>query len=78
MQKNTKTIKRLIIRIKGMHCIGCENTIREALLQAKGVKNAQVDYITEKATIEFDLNETNIRTIMQVIQNRGYEPEEIA
>jgi copper chaperone CopZ len=41
------------------------------------VKNAKVDYTTEKATIEFDSTKTDIKNIMNTIKNIGYQPEEM-
>jgi len=70
-------IKKIELKTKGMHCVSCENRIKEAILSVNGVKDARVDYATEKATIEFDPTKTDVRNIMKAIKNVGYEPEEI-
>jgi Cu+-exporting ATPase len=65
------------IKVKGMHCVSCENKVKEAILSVKGVKTAKVDYTSEKATIDFDPAKTTIKDIMNTIKNVGYQPEEI-
>lgn len=60
-----------------MHCISCENRIKDAVSKSNGVKNAKVDYSSEKATIEFDEEKTDIKNIMNTIKNVGYQPEEM-
>ena len=60
-----------------MHCISCENRIKDAMLKLNGVKDAKVDYTTEKAIIDFDSTKTDIKSIMNTIKNIGYEPEEM-
>jgi Cu+-exporting ATPase len=70
-------IKKLTLRIRGMHCVSCETLVKDAILEVGGVKSANVDYIREGAAIEFDSTKTNIKDIMDVIKKVGYEPEEI-
>jgi Cu+-exporting ATPase len=67
----------ITIKTKGMHCVSCEKIIKDAILNVNGVKDAKIDYTTEKAIIEFDPLQTDIKTIMKVIKKVGYEPEEI-
>lgn len=69
--------KKIAIKTKGMHCVSCEHIIKEAILNIDGVKNAKVNYVTEKATVEFNPAKTNINNIMKAIKNVGYEPEKI-
>lgn len=70
-------IKKIELRTKGMHCVSCENKIKEAILSVNGVKDAKADFATEKTTIEFDSSKTDIESIMKAIKNVGYRPEEI-
>ncbi len=69
--------KKMTIKTKGMHCVSCEHIIKETILDIDGVKNAKVNYVTEKVTVEFDPEKTNIKNIMKAIKKVGYEPEEI-
>jgi len=70
-------IEKIQLKIKGMHCVSCENLIKESILELNGVKDAKVDYTTEKATIEFDNTKTDVRNILKTIKNLGYEPEKM-
>ena len=68
-------MEKIELKIKGMHCVSCENKVKEAISSLKGVKDAKVDYAAEKATIEFDSEKTNIENITKTIKNAGYEVE---
>lgn len=70
--KEPNTQKRSI-SILGMHCASCANTIEKALSKTKGVKKASVNFASEKATVEFDENETNEESLKEVINKAGYK-----
>ena len=40
-----------IIRIEGMHCHRCEQTIQAALLRQPGVHEVEVDFNSKQASI---------------------------
>ena len=46
--------QRLDLIISGMHCASCANTIEKKLKKVPGVKEANVNFASEKATIFFD------------------------
>ena len=70
-------MEKIELKVKGMHCISCENKVKEAILKMNGVKDAKVEYSTEKATIDFDPIKTDSKNIMNTIKNVGYQPEEM-
>ena len=51
----------LEINVKGMHCGGCENRVKNAVSEIKGVKEVVANHETGKVKIvskkEIDLNE---------------------
>jgi len=61
-----------ILEVKGMHCKGCERTISNALLKTVGVKSAKISYVDERATVEFNENDTDAQSIISVIKEAGY------
>lgn len=71
-------IEKIDFKTGGMHCINCENRIKETVLSIEGVKDIKVDYFTEKTTIEFDPTKTDFNNIMKTIRNIGYYPREIS
>lgn len=64
---------RVNIRIGGMSCAGCALRIEEALRQIGGVKEANVNFATAKATIEYDPEEIGLKDIENVIKEAGYQ-----
>ncbi len=60
------------LKIKGMHCASCATIISKALLKEKGVKSANVNFSTEKATVEFDPKLIDESKIITVIKNKNY------
>ncbi len=55
-----------------MHCASCATIISKALLKEKGVKSANVNFSTEKATVEFDPEKTDESKLITVIKNKNY------
>ncbi|MBI4149328.1 heavy metal translocating P-type ATPase [Candidatus Woesearchaeota archaeon] len=60
------------IRVGGMHCASCAQTIEKAINKAKGVARANVNFATEKATVEYDKGKTNKEELERVIEKTGY------
>ncbi|EHJ07389.1 heavy metal translocating P-type ATPase [Staphylococcus simiae] len=59
------------ISITGMTCAACANRIEKNLNKLDGV-NANVNVSTEKATVEYNPETTNIKDITKSIENTGY------
>ncbi len=65
--------KRTAIKIGGMHCAGCVNSIQNYLMELKGVKKCEVNLAAEKATLEFDPLAVNLDAIENAVQEAGYK-----
>ena len=65
--------KRMAIKIGGMHCAGCVNSIQNYVLEQKGVTKCEVNLAAEKAVLEFDPSSTNLPTIEKAIEEIGYK-----
>jgi Cu+-exporting ATPase len=65
--------KRMAIKIGGMHCAGCVNSIQNYVLEQKGVKKCEVNLTAEKAVLEFDPSSTNLPAIEKAIEEIGYK-----
>ena len=70
--------KKTTIRISGMRCVSCAQTIEKSLKKQPGVANANVNFATEKATVEFDPTKVNLEKLGAAIRKTGYEPVGIA
>ncbi|MEK9135196.1 MAG: HAD-IC family P-type ATPase [Patescibacteria group bacterium] len=65
-------IKKEVFKIKGMHCASCAMTIQKAILKLPGVKEAQVNFGSETALIEYDENQVSIDILEKTVKSVGY------
>lgn len=63
---------KIILKIEGMTCASCAQTIEKALNRTEGVKDANVNVATEKATIKYDPNVLNVGQLEKVVSDTGY------
>lgn len=64
--------EKVILKIGGMTCASCVNTIEKALNGADGVLEGSVNLATEQATIEFEPGVTGPENLKKVIEGTGY------
>jgi len=65
--------KKTIIRIGGMTCASCAQTIENTLKKTEGIIEANVSLATEKAVVIYDLQEINYESIKEIIEGTGYQ-----
>jgi len=65
--------KKTIIRIGGMTCASCAQTIENALEKTEGIVEASVNLASEKAVVVYDVQEIDYEGIRKVIESTGYE-----
>ena len=65
--------KRTAIKLGGMHCAGCVNSIQNYVSELKGVKKCEVNLAAEKAVIEFNPSLVNLSNIEKAIEEIGYK-----
>jgi Cu+-exporting ATPase len=68
----TQQLRRTAVKIGGMHCAGCANSIQSSVSSLVGVKKCEVNLASEKALIEFDPSEVNLSQIEEAVQSAGY------
>lgn len=67
-----------ILKIRGMCCSGCARYIERFVLQIDGVKTAEVDFESRKATVNFDPTKTSTEEIINAIKSLGrYDVKEL-
>ena len=66
-------IKKEILGIRGMHCASCAVTIERSIKKVPGIINAQVNFGTEKAVVDYDPNVANLSKITQAVKKVGYD-----
>ena len=62
------------LKVTGMSCGNCVKHVKEAIESVPGVNNVQVDLATGTATL--NPGEASIESIIDAIQEEGYEAEE--
>ena len=67
------TQKKAIVKISGMHCAACAQTIQKALSKLEGVRKAQVNFATETAYVDYDDDHIDEEKLKEVIRNTGYD-----
>jgi Cu+-exporting ATPase len=65
--------KKTILKIGGMTCASCAQTIENTLKQTAGITEANVNLATEKAVIVYDPDAIDYETIKKTIESTGYQ-----
>lgn len=65
-------MERLDLRVKGMSCVSCANSIEKTLASVPGVEECYVNFGTEQATVNYNPQQTNSQTIISTVSNIGY------
>lgn len=70
-------MKELELNVKGMKCIGCENRIKNAVSEIKGVKEVKANHETGKVNIVLkkDLIEEVKNAIVESLERMDFEVE---
>ncbi|MEO0756542.1 MAG: heavy metal translocating P-type ATPase [Cyanobacteria bacterium J06648_16] len=66
------------LKLKGMSCAACANSVETAIKQVPGVSRAQVNFAAEQARVEYDTGSTSLAAIQAAVADAGYEASEMA
>jgi Cu+-exporting ATPase len=67
-----KQLKQTAIKIGGMHCAGCVNSIQSNVSKLDGIKKCEVNLATQKAFLEFDESVVDLTKIEDAVRAAGY------
>jgi len=70
-------IEKVVLPIQGMTCASCVNRVEKALSSLKGVVHVNVNFATERASVEYLPGEVTLRDLKKVVQEAGYEVLEL-
>ena len=73
MIKNTETLDLDVI---GMECINCANSIKTYLEKTEGVRNVNINFSSEIATVNYNPEQIKIQKIKSIIRKLGYDVAE--
>ena len=64
--------ERIDLPITGMTCAACARRIERKLSQSPGVRRANVNFATSRATVEYDPNATAVGKLIETVKDVGY------
>lgn len=65
-------VRKIVLPIKGMACVACAKKIEKSLGKVTGVKEARVNFATEKATIVEDKS-VPLSALLKAVRDPGYD-----
>lgn len=72
VKTETWSDKAYPLKIGGIHCAGCVNSIQNHITEINGVTKCEVNLAAEKATLEFDPTVTDLSTIEKAVEEIRY------
>jgi len=67
------SLKKLSLKIKGLHCMGCAATVKDILeSDFDGVEEAEVSLEEEKVSLSFDPLKSKLSDMEQTLKEAGY------
>lgn len=67
MAKDNATLK-----LRGMSCASCANSIEDAIRSVPGVSECHVNFGAEQATVTYDPKRTDLEEIQNAVYTAGY------
>lgn len=62
-----------VLKVEGMSCNHCVNSIETSVGELEGVSSVKVDLDKADVTVEFDEAETTLAQIKETIEDQGYD-----
>jgi Cu+-exporting ATPase len=69
--------EKVVLPIQGMTCASCVNRVEKALSSLNGVVHVNVNFATERASVEYLPGEVALRDFKKVVQEAGYQVLEL-
>ena len=66
-------MKKLVLKVRGMHCASCSILVDKLLKKQDGIISIKTNYGNEKTAIEFDENKISLEKIDELIGQLGYD-----
>ncbi len=66
-------MKKVEIKVEGMHCEGCSKRLTKVLSNVDGVSFAEVSLEDKLAKIEYDENIATVENLEESIEDAGFE-----
>ena len=66
-------MKKISLKIEGMHCEGCSNRLTKVLKNLDGVNDAKVSLEDKRPDIQYDESPISLDEIKHAIVDAGFE-----
>lgn len=66
------------LKVKGMSCAHCAQTVTKALQSVPGVAKAQVTLATGLAEVQVNSDQVSIEQLKKAVEGAGYQVEGVA
>lgn len=68
-------MKKITLKISGMHCASCSMNIDGELEDTKGVSEASTSYAKQETEVKFDEENISQEDLIKVIEKTGYQAQ---
>ncbi len=65
-------MKKILLKIDGMHCTSCAMNIDGELEDTEGVKSSSTNYAKQQTEVEFDEKKLTEEKVIAIIKSVGY------
>lgn len=72
-KKVAEQVQKASVKIKGMSCASCATRIQKAIEKMPGVKDANVNFATEKLNVTYDTEKASVEGFVKKIKDTGYD-----
>lgn len=66
-------MKKLVLKVKGMHCASCSTLIDKLVAKQEGVASIKTNFGSEKTAIEFDETKISLEKVDALVHKLGYD-----
>lgn len=66
-------MKRIKLKIDGMHCTSCSMNIDFDLEDLEGIKTVKTNYAKQESEVEYDQSKVDLKKILFTIEKTGYQ-----
>ena len=73
IERGEDEMKSVVLKVNGMSCQHCVNSIHDAVTQIVGVKQVKVDLKSKLVEVEYDQSFTNELLIVECIEDQGFD-----
>lgn len=66
-------IERTVLRVEGMSCNHCVNSIKKAVGSLDGVSKVDVDLAMKTVSVDYENQKVSLQEVKEVIDDQGYD-----